>query len=608
MGRDRSALANGAIADLIDRLAGLERLGLFVGAGVSVEAGLPSWNTLLHRLLHRIAGTTESFRRARADGSVETGEGLDPSIDDFASITLRTLGPLGAAAVVKQHLAGNYLAEVRAALYREAKALGPGPTAIACARLILDTDPTERVPVLTTNFDLLLELALIAELERRGEDPTTIMTLLPGQDLPAGRIGVVHLHGVVPHPGHSQTSSPEIVFAEDEFLGESATTREARRQGEELLAGTPYLFLGTSLTDPNILSYLYRCARGNVRHTAIAVSQQAANELDPDARRVVIDSLQETGAARLRKARMDLGFVDTYAEASQVMLELNLQRAALGEDMGCYRSSTRCWERRAHRFEQRALRAGLLPSDRGPEAFISLQPRLRPALEEIRRRLQDLFGEIPALEDRDEHLGLHLWVHAPETGLLAMVAKSDQEIFSPATLQVARSSLPSRYLVVEALCNGTVVEAASPGLASSRWGSMLAVPFAIAEEREQIGGAIASINAGVIVLASTNSGDAGLSRLRALPEERSPLIAALSEAGAQLTRHPVEAVEELDEQAVPLAYIDIPTRIAEAAESDYGRRLGSESRAGSAPSATAALGRWAGLVPQDLRERVLGGA
>ncbi len=610
------SLARDDATKLIERLASTTELGIFVGAGVSIEAGLPSWNALIKRLLKKIAPETESFRVAAAAGS----DKLDQLAAEFAERTLASLGPLAAAAVIKAHFEASYVSKVKEALYEGIDVPAPGPTALAIARFVLGTDASNRPPILTTNFDPLLEMALRRALEREERDPDRVRTVLPdeigSEPLDPDRFNVVHLHGLVVHPegqvahaGLLDRDSQEIVFAEDEFLVPGAKGHAVRDLAEKALDKGPFLFLGAGLTDMNVLGYLYRAESRDrsARHATVAVSQQVATDVDPDAGEAVVEALQQTAAARLRKAQVDVAFVDTYSEASQFMRELSLHRAAkgTGEDGG-YDESRHAWRMRSHRFEQRALTVGLLPAKNRDKEFAKLQKRLRPVLDRAVRKLKQRFEEIPAFQTEDEQLALHLWVHAPQDRLLSLVAQSDRRLYKPATLQVAHTVLPTEYLVVESLCNGTVVEARDQGLNSSRWGSMLAIPFLVAEEAESVDGVEASIPAGVMVLASTSCAEEGLSRLRDRPQERSPMIAALSRLGSEIVRHPVEAASDRDLHRPALEHLEEATAVPRhtGKPKSGAQRIGSATQIEGAPPESLGLGHWEKLIPKDIAERL----
>ncbi len=598
---NEGALARPAIGVLIDRLAIAEQVGIFVGAGVSAEAGLPSWNELVRRLLKAIAVETEAFRAARALAArAEEHNALAAAAAGFAELTIGSLGPLGAAAVVKQHLGEAYRPAVETALYENTSALSPGPTAVSIARFVLETDSERRSPILTTNYDCLLEMAFVAELRRARADESIVKTVVPGSELDPAFVNVVHLHGVIPHVHRGDPGSAEIVFAEDEFLVAGSAGNARREVAAEAFAAAPYLFLGTSMTDPNVLSYLYRYAAegGSSRHAAVAVAQGAAQDLAPNAAQVVVDSLQQTGAARLRAAGVELVSVDTYGEASQFVRELALQRAALraGEDAR-YERSERCWRRRAARLENRSLEAGLLPARGSGERFLAVQHRLQPLLGEAVMQMTMCFEDIPAFRAQDEQLALHLWAHASASGLLWMAAQSDRILMNPATLQVARTTLPTTYLVVEALCNGTVVEARDPGLRSSRWGSMVAVPFSVSMAEDTIAGLSAPLMGGVMVVASTNVAAAGLSRLRARPEERIPLLAAIARLGSCVIEELLTSADLSTSAALELLEPESVT-LRHGHEANQGaRRIGAQTHVSGAPPELERLGRWESLIP-----------
>jgi SIR2-like domain len=602
--RGMGALQDTDVVALIDRLASAGKLGVFVGAGVSVEAGLPSWLTLIRRLLDSIADETPPFRRAAADGS-EHGPGL---IEEFSTRSLAALGPLGAGAVVKVHFGDSYRTRLSEALYRDVDSLAPGPTAVSIARYIVGTEPERRAPVLTTNFDPLLEIALRQELARAGDGEIDVSSVLPGDDLRPDSINVVHLHGLLaPKAGLDDAyGSEEIVFAEDEFLHPRRMARAAKDLATSEFGDRPYLFLGASLTDTNILGDLYeeKAGKRDQRHAAIAVSQLAAMDLDPDAAEVVVEALQDTAAARLRGADVDVAFVDTYSEASQFVSELDLQRASVRAGMdGSYGRSGHCWAQRARRFEQRSLSIGLLPCEEMPDEFIGLQKELRRVLSDSVECLSEAFAEQAALRSIREHLALHLWVHAPAERLLTMVAQSDLRMYSAASPQVARATLPTGYLVVEAICNGTVVEARGEGLRSSRWGSMIAVPFRVWEESEMVGATATSLSAGVLVLASSKFGEDGLARLQARPSERTPMVAALARLGSDIVGALVAAAPESERRRPALHHFEprgsAPGRFGHRESGP--RRIGPETVVGGAPPDDVDLGRWSLILPEPQR-------
>jgi hypothetical protein len=352
------------------------------------------------------------------------------------------------------------------------------------------------------------------------------------------------------------------------------------------------------------LKHLYRDAEEGKSpgHAAVAVSQQAAGDADAEAAKVVVDSLQSSGAMRLKSARVEVVFVDTYSQASQFVTELILARAA-GRSAS-YRESSWSWRRRAHLLEQKALAGGLLPATEGEKQFKGLQKPLRKILNIATDEITRGFNADPALQSEGEQLALHLWIHAPLSQLLWMVAQSDRRIYNPSTLQVGESTLPTNLLVVEALCNGTVVEARGRGLRSGRWGSMIAIPFGA--HPANVGDNPAPVQAGVLVLASTNAADAGLVRLQARPADRAELVAAINRLGSEIVDSLLKAAPERDVGKPDLELIDdegFPHRGTRPLE-DGLQRIGPETHVGGAPAEGLVLDKWQKVIPADLADRL----
>lgn len=515
------------VMQLIETVAAEPVAAVFVGAGISTEAGLPSWTSLVRKLLEKIAPETESFR------DLADGGDRDEAARRFAERTISALGPLGAAAVAKAHLGEHYEATVSEMLLMDIdiELLVPGPTALAIAAFVIDSNPS--AAVLTTNYDTLLEKAFSAELRKRSLSGSLVTSISPGEESPSGAFAIIHLHGLI-----DETKLPkarvrsELVLAEDEFFASDESGARRRKVADELLDLGRCLFLGTSLSDPNILGYLYRAQQRSIgdapKHATIAVRQvPAGDEVDG----IVFPALEETGQQRLAKAGVQVAFVSSYSQASQVVREIDLQSQARAAGRRlAYADASWRYDVRATRFEQSCLRAGLLPARDRERGFVTTQDRLRKVLDSAVVAVKAGMAEIPALRSTNEELAIHLWLFSPTTNLLLLSAQSEKLSYNPGIIQGARAELPTSYLVVDAFCNGTVVEASFPDLRSGRWGSMLAVPISCSAPEVKLN-IRTRLPAGVIVLASTEQGSTGLSRLRDRSQERSKLLSALAQLG-----------------------------------------------------------------------------
>lgn len=186
------------VIDALSRESMLQRLVLFVGAGVSVGAGLPDWKGLI----------AEMSEAAEPDIDAGRLESLD--IRDQAQILMLSLGDID--------FRNRIVASVKSPKY----GLSHG--------LLASLDPHE---VVTTNYDTLLEDAY--------------GTARPPAVLPQSHVGpdgrwILKLHGTV-------TTPESIVLARQDYLG--LPERSAALFGilQAMLMTKHMLFVGYSLTD-----------------------------------------------------------------------------------------------------------------------------------------------------------------------------------------------------------------------------------------------------------------------------------------------------------------------------------------------------------------------
>ncbi|MGY1683494.1 SIR2 family protein [Geodermatophilus sp. SYSU D01176] len=180
------------------------QLAVFVGAGVSAAAGLPTWEQLLDELAER----------SGLDDALRAGLSRLPA-EDAAALLARELGREQVEAFVKERF-------------------GPGHYALAHA-LIADLPVQEFV---TTNYDPLVELAA-ADI---GRD----LSVLPFDDAEPGRPWLLKLHGDAAHP-HS------IVLTREEYLQFGDSRAALAGVLHSLLLTRHVLFVGTSMQDDDLI-------------------------------------------------------------------------------------------------------------------------------------------------------------------------------------------------------------------------------------------------------------------------------------------------------------------------------------------------------------------
>jgi SIR2-like domain len=180
------------------------QLAVFVGAGVSAAAGLPTWEQLLDELAER----------SGLDDALRAGLSQLPA-QDAAALMARELGREQLEAFVKERF-------------------GPGHYALAHA-LIADLPVQEFV---TTNYDPLVELAA-ADI---GRD----LSVLPFDDAVPGRPWLLKLHGDAAHP-------ESVVLTREEYLQFGDSRAALAGVLHSLLLTRHVLFVGTSMQDDDLI-------------------------------------------------------------------------------------------------------------------------------------------------------------------------------------------------------------------------------------------------------------------------------------------------------------------------------------------------------------------
>lgn len=191
------------------------RLALFVGAGVSMGCGLPSWDTLVERVL------VEVWRQQ----------------PHFALHLIRQRHLL-ATRYARQKIGNHFNEIVHECLYRDQVTLSP------CVRAIARSGIKK---ICTFNFDDLIEEALQTE----GKRSTGFGSALISKH---DDIYVYHPHGILPRfYQNTEIESSHIVFSEDDYHGlYSDPYSWANVIQLHLLTVYSVLFIGLSMQDPNL--------------------------------------------------------------------------------------------------------------------------------------------------------------------------------------------------------------------------------------------------------------------------------------------------------------------------------------------------------------------
>ncbi len=225
------------------------RLTLICGAGVSIGAGIPSWNQLLVRLLESM------MKRISQDRSIPL-ENVTP--DEFQ----RRYGPsaLVVGKYLKSNLGNDFLPELREALY------SGNPTSCEIIDLIVELARPQRdgkplESIITFNFDGLIE----EQLEKNNIRHKPISS--EGIRNRPNELPIYHVHGFLPRKGRIRKEA-EVVFSEDAYHSQFIDPFSWSNLIQlNKLSQNTCVFLGLSLTDPNLRRLLDVANRKNPSRT-----------------------------------------------------------------------------------------------------------------------------------------------------------------------------------------------------------------------------------------------------------------------------------------------------------------------------------------------------
>lgn len=445
----------GSAQQQVERLASADRLTVFVGAGASMEVGLPSWEGLVHELVEELI-TERGWDDHRSELRERAGK----------------RGLLYAAEVVEAVAGGDLSHRIKRQLYREfsPKQVQPGPLAAAVAALRCAVGPDMRIG--TTNYDVLIEEAL-----RRhpGASWRTVRSYVTGRRPPDDCAGVTHLHGLL-----ADQDKGKVVLTEGDF----ARMRSHTWQEEwmvDALENSVCLFLGASLTDANLVRYLHRAGRGDDH----VVLWRSAPEGDPR-RAAARDLWQEAETPRWRRLGVTPLYADNYADIAQFVHEIALCR----RQGAAYVSPVR----RMNDWFDTATEAGVLTAEEG--SYRQVQELLHDSLRDV---LAVARGSVAGLGDVSETMACALWslyppagVHEPVPSRLAgqertvILATSDRVMTTPDTLEPVPVDPLSRWAGVQAICDGSSLGVEVDSY-TSRWRYVYAVPVFRPDPRLPLG-------------------------------------------------------------------------------------------------------------------------
>lgn len=275
-----------------------EGLVLFLGAGVSMEYGVPSWNNLLSRLFFAV------IRNIKYHDAVDISK-EELGVMSKALQTINDKSPLYQARYIDVGLGKKFQEEVTKNLYKDRKTslrkkkkeqnLKSPETLPAIVELCRRTDHAQGVQsVVTYNFDDLLEAEMIAmaraELEAddrpAGKIPTPISVYHEDGLRNKDGLQILHVHGFLPQDINAYPGALDsfLVFSERNYhqLMEDPN-HWANMEQLKYFRRQVCLFIGLSATDPNQRRILELAAKSNQGGSLFAIMKRDKNDVFEEA-------------------------------------------------------------------------------------------------------------------------------------------------------------------------------------------------------------------------------------------------------------------------------------------------------------------------------------
>jgi hypothetical protein len=443
------AFSEEPVSTVIETAGAASALTLLVGAGASMEAGLPSWEALVNRLL---------VRAAREQNLIDVTD--DAAVQRWEWEAARD-GYLGAAAIVDA-LAGDerdtWIAEE---LFQPAAGPAdffPGP--ISRQVPLLGRAFGRDLRLMTMNYDDLLEQAF----RDGGADPIALATA--EHRVPTGSVPIYHLHGYLGRDGRDRG---DLVLSEADYQRMQRGGAWQEDLVRNALRDSTVIFVGTSLIDPNLIRYLHAVLPvADSSCFAVFVRQ---GTYPPDVPRAIPRARERALTARWEALGVVPVFVDHYVDVAQVLYEI-AHRRAKGSDYVPLANRAREWID--------TVQAQILGVD-DDAAFERGQRTVRSLL---RSALDQAVAAVERLEMTpfDETLACSLWLVDAEGDELTSWVTTDRLHLDRATIDPVDIDEHSRWVAVRAFCRGTPL-AEPRDIYASRWHFIRGTPLVLETDR-----------------------------------------------------------------------------------------------------------------------------
>jgi NAD-dependent SIR2 family protein deacetylase len=511
-------LGDSEILELIEYFGGLEKFLVLAGAGVSVEAGLPTWVEFARRLLYAAAAEKNLF-------SEEVLPHLSPDEwrrrirewrEDWVRSTLQSESPQGAVTLADAFSDHGTETHLHQALYGDKpEDYIPGPIARALAELKADLGAD--LHLWTTNYDDLLEEALAEHPIVRAHH-LAVIPYVGGPRPKEDYLLVRHMHGYCDRAG---TVKGRLVVTDPQYSVLSDTEYPYDDLRSDVRAHS-CLIVGASLNDPNVTRFLYRLLwqKGQKRfasegdrfaserdHYVLFVRQAEAYEQPYEVRQARERALQ----ARWASTGVHAIFLDHFSDVGQLLSEISHYRATKTHG-GVYEPLTDRMPKIIDRLEKEVLHAKNEAGfqDRQPDLVLALRNALAAGAQAVRNAGRYL----------DEPLTAGLWLFDRYGRRLKLWATSERINLHPDLLQAIDLDTHRGMVAVKAACGGLGVGEPRERI-ESRWEFIRGLPLTLSSKRA------GTLPIGVMTItASTPTASSEFAQLPRLVAERFDVAAA----------------------------------------------------------------------------------
>jgi hypothetical protein len=455
---------------LIDELADLSSLTVYVGAGASMDRTGLSWAHLADSLL------TPFYSDFGQRRDIIDGLGTEGAISAAAEL-FRQSSPSDTRRI-EDH--------IRGLLYRRGRVLAGRLTENIVALAILWWEFGRSICIATPNYDDWLLDAFELAGWKPGEAP--LRHIVAGRDnrkelqhalAQNNEIVVVHLHGHLTDAPDSSQQAPVLTEADYHV-----TARRSARFLRVALRDRHLLAVGSGLTDPPLLRALHE--ERDDRYARLAVMPRQSLKKGRAAH------VQQAYASRCRHLGLRLVMPDFHIQVGQLLQEMALQLDLSDIGQPPYQapvSAARYGSRLSDWWWHWSRENGL-----SRKSQVKASKALEKALDEqIRPELQAM---------HEEPLKLELWVrwHPESARELALWGSSMGPLWERRALKREPIDDQSPNPAIRAFTTGSpTFSAGEPG---SRWVSVLSAPIHVADPSVD-----ASVPVGVISLLSMRQGE-----------------------------------------------------------------------------------------------------